>query len=499
MNAPYDSPLLGVSTRIPPANVQAEQALLGAILVNNKAMDMVDGLRPEHFADAIHGRIFLECARLIEAGRTADPVTLKGVMENAGVLADVGGVRYLTQLYTAMVTVSMAGDYARVIRDAWTRRQVIDIGAEAVELAYGTRTDINGEAAVSKAIDRLMALGEQATNTTAAASVADALDEAMNAADKAARGDGPGGLMTGIHTLDELWGGLWPANLDCLGARSEHGKTALGMQIATNVARGLLAEHEAAITAGHRHELEHVEIYSLEMPRDHLAYRMLATETGIPARDIRAGKISGARAERLIQARADLRKLPILIHDTPSMSVTEILMRARINRRKKRTRLTVIDHLHRVKPAETHARLPRNEQVQSITEALKTAAVSLGVPILLLAQLSRQAERREDHRPNVADIEYAGERDFDNIALLWRPELYLGEKPPTVSEKLGDEKRAEIEGAWWKRRDEMRNKAEVILAKTRMGGVGSVWLDFDGPRTRFSATTNYDDPQGGMF
>lgn len=854
MNAPIESPLFGISSRLPPSNVQAEQALLGAVLMNNRAMDMVTGLKPEHFADPIHGFIFAECRRLIDGGRTADPVTLKGVLEHTGALNEVGGTAYLTHLMTAMVSVNMAGDYARVIRDAWTRRQVIDIGAEAVDLAYGARTDIDGEATVSKALDRLMALGAQ-TVSNAPATIADALDEAMDAADAACRGEGPGGLLTGIPSLDDLWGGLWPANLDCLGARSEHGKaqpldaailmasgrwkrmgdlrigdalasvdgapstvsgifprgvmptfrvtlsdtrsavvsadhlwrvysflwkepkvlptsevaallqterwkkklyieeisgdfgelshedlpiepyvlgcllgdgdlshvtprltsadkelvdeiqrrlgisavvkpvgsdgisysilstvyeqvgpygrdrrrkremyralvslglhgcvsetkfipdiyfrgtrqvrldllrglmdtdgyaekntgcvgysscsrrlaegvqalvrslgghcyiaekhpfysykgerragqvqyrcgirygevkelfllqrksdmafrlrkpfrlrfrsiepldeqqvqcisvthpsrlyvtdeytvthnTALGLQIAVNVARGLLAEHDEAIAAGEKHTLEHVELYSLEMPRDHLALRMLATETSIPARDIRAGKISGARAEALIRARGVLRRLPILIRDTPSMSITDIVMGARVSRRRRHTRLIVIDHLHRIAPAETKARLPRNEQVQSITEALKTLASSMKIPILLLAQLSRQAERREDHRPNVADIEYAGERDFDNIALLWRPELYMGEKPPSVSDKLGDEKKAEIESAWWRRREEVRGKAEVILAKTRMGGVGSVWLNFDGPRTRFTQAADYHDPQGGMF
>lgn len=489
----------GHPVRLPPANIQAEQALLGAILSNNKAMDGAAILRPEYFADPAHGRIFAEARALIEAGRIADAVTLKAVFENAGALDEVGGTAYLVGLLAQMVTISHATDYARVIHDAWMRRQVIDISAEAADLAFGARTDVDGNETVSATIERLMALGEKSTGSRSAA-IGDALTEAMDAAEAAARGEGPGGLMTGIAPLDELWGGLWPANLDCLGARSEHGKTALGMQIAVNVARGLLAEHEAAIAAGQRHELEHVEIYSLEMPKAHLAYRLLATETGIPARDIRAGKINTARAEALLTARAALRRLPIVINDTPSISITEIMMGARINRRRKRTRLVVIDHLHRIAPAEAKARAPRNEQVQGITEALKTLASSLGIPVLLLAQLSRQSERREDHRPLVSDIEYAGERDFDNIALLWRPELYFGEKPPAVSEKLGDEKRAEIEAAWWKRRDEVQGKAEVVLAKTRMGGVGSVWLNFDGPRTRFSAVDGYyDNVQAGMF
>jgi replicative DNA helicase len=193
----------------------------------------------------------------------------------------------------------------------------------------------------------------------------------------------------------------------------------------------------------------------------------------------------------LLRARAALHELPLLIRD----SITDILMGARVSRRRKHTRLIVIDHLHRIGPAETKYRMPRNEQVRAITESLKTLASSLGIPILLLAQLSRHSERREDHRPVVADIEYAGERDFDNIALLRRPELYLGEKPPPLPDRLDEAKKVEANAAWWRRRDAVRGKAELILAKARMGAVGATWLDFDGPRTRFSASDTADSQQ----
>lgn len=466
-----------------PMNLSAEQALLGAILANNKAADLCSFLRPEHFADLVHGRIFAECRRLIEAGRVADAVTLKGVLEHDGVLDEVGGTAYLAQLMTAMVGINMAGDYARVVRDTWLRRQVIEAGTEAADAAYASD---DGDAVIAEAVDRLMSLGEQSVST-AAATVGDALDKAMGAAEAAYRGEGVGGLLTGIPSLDELWGGLWPSCLDCLGARSMHGKTALGVQAATHIARTLLTEHKEAVEAGDkRHALEHVAIFSLEMPRDHLALRMLATETQIPVRDIRAGKIGGNRAEALIAARAQLRELPLLIHDTPSMSVTDIAMAARSAVRRKRAKLIVIDHLHRVRPAAAYAKAPRNEQVQSITEALKTLASSLEIPVLLLAQLSRQSERREDHRPVVADLEYAGERDFDNLLLLWRPELYMGEQPPQPSAKTSDDKAREMAADWWRRKNETRGRAEVILAKGRMGEPGAVWLEFDGPRTLFS-------------
>jgi replicative DNA helicase len=494
MNA-TEHPLFGASQRLPPASLAAEQALLGSILANNRAIDAALGLQPHHFADEIHARIFAELRKQIEAGRVADAIGLKAVFENAGVLEEVGGTAYLMKLLTAMVSARMVGEYAAIIRDAWVRRQVIEIGVEAVENAFGTDTAIDGQATIAGAVDRLMALGEQ-TAAAEAVSIADAVDAALQAAVDTHRGVGPGGLMTGIASVDDLWGGLWPACLDCLGGRSEHGKTAMGMQIATHVARGLLAEHRQAGTG---HLLEHVEVYSLEMPRTHLALRMLATETGIPAREIRAGNIGGDRAVALVSARAALHALPLLIRDKPSMSITDILMAARSSRRRQHTRLIVIDHLHRIGPADTRYRMPRNEQVQAITEALKSLSTNLGIPILLLAQLSRQGERREDHRPLVSDIEYAGERDFDNISLLWRPELYMGENPPPLPDRLEEAKRTDANAKWWVRRDAMRGKAEFVLAKARMGAVGATWLDFDGPRTRFAATVDTTDPQLGMF
>jgi replicative DNA helicase len=202
---------------------------------------------------------------------------------------------------------------------------------------------------------------------------------------------------------------------------------------------------------------------------------MLASATGIPANELRMGSMDGERAASLLLARRDLRSLPLVIHDAPGITLHDIQIGARIAVHRRRVRLIVIDDMHRIKPDDTMRRMDARERIQHIAETTKDMAKQLNVPVLLLAQISRQAERREgadNQRPRVSDLMYGGEADADNILLLWRPELYMGEKPPTFPERLTAEKRAEADAAWWKRRNSMRGQAEVIKAKGRYGPTG---------------------------
>jgi replicative DNA helicase len=475
----HTDPLAGLSQRLRPSNPQAEQALLGALLANNKVMDLCEGLEPEHFNDPIHGRIFAEIRTLVGAGRLADAVTLKATFENAGVLDEVGGTAYLAKLLTAMVGILNAGEYARTIRDAWVRRALIDLGEDAVNLAFGADPAVDGEAAVNATMDGLLALGETAAAGDSG-DFAGAVDAAASDAADAMVGKAPR-LMTGITSLDDMWGGLYPASLDILAARSMHGKTALGMQIAENVARALRAEAQGGPSGT-------VQIFSLEMERKALALRMLASATGISSDAIRSGSLTIGDAGLLVQAQKDLRGLPLIVQDKPGMTLGEIRIAARVAVRRRRVRLIVIDHLHRIKPDKTMRRMDRLERVQHIAETVKDMAKSLNVPVLLLAQISRQAERREgpdSARPRVSDLMYGGEQDADNIMLLWRPELYMSDAPPNPPDRLSEEKKAAFTADWHAKRNKARGMAEVIAGKRRYGRTGSVWLRFDGPRTRF--------------
>lgn len=479
--------------REPPTNPMAEQALLGALLTNNKAYERVaEFLVPDHFADPANGRIYRAIARRVEAGQLADAVTLKAEFEHSGLLEEVGGVEYLGHLLTAMVGISQAGDYGRAVKDAWLRRQVIEVAEDTANLARGEDADVDPQEALTRAVDRLLALG----NTSGAddsAPLCSAIDAALDSAEKAFKGETAAtGLMTGIATLDALWRGMYPGALDMIAARSKHGKTALATQIAVNVADRLKAGN--AGTPGS------VYFVSLEMPRQDIAVRMLASETGISASDIRAGNIGDGRAERLVRARGMLRDLPMAIYDKPGATISEISTAVRAAHRKHRTRLVVVDHLHRIRPDKAMAKMPRVEQLQAFASALKDLAKSLGVPVLLLCQLSRDIERREDQRPIIADIQYAGETEADGILLLWRPELHLGACPSrATNSKASADQISQAASQWWDRRRQVEGKAEIIMAKSRFGNEGSVWLGFDGPRTTFFDLPPDEDAGAGNY
>lgn len=462
-------PLRGFSQRLPPSNLQAEQALLGAILANNRAYPLVAAfLRPEHFVDAVHGRIYQAIARRISAGKLVDAVTLKTEFENTGILAEVGGIAYLSQLLSSMVGIINAGEYGHTIHDTWLRRQLIDIGEGIVNNAFGADPDQDGEGVARSSIEDLLDLA-QSFAWSRGQSFAQALDGVLDAADAAHRGEGKKGLLTGISTLDDIWGGLWPG-FDVVGARSSHGKTVLGMQIAEGVAERL--------------QDGRVQVFSLEMPNADLALRMLQSRTGVSADTIRSGKI-GSVAGRLAQARADILALPLDIIDTPALSITDISTRAKADKKRLNTKLIVIDHLHRIAPPAHMAKSIRLEQVRYVAAALKDLSGDLGIPIICLAQLSADVERRPDHRPRISDIEYLPERDADNILLLWRPSLYIGSAPIDEDFKSAEQAQKAKE-EYYKRYNFWKGKAEAILAKRRFGASSHVVLGFDENSLRFT-------------
>ncbi len=238
-----DSPLLGLSQRLPPSNLQAEQALLGALLANNKAYERVaEFLVPEHFADPINGRVFQAIARRIEAGQLADAVTLKAEFEHSGVLEEVGGTAYLAQLLAAMVGIINAGEYGRAIYDAWLRRQLIDVGEEVVNNAFGAYPELDGPAQVEAAEQRLFELATEGATGGGPIAFDRALTEAILGAERAFnRQGGVSGLTTGLRDLDARSGGLHPSDLLILAGRPGMGKTALATKIAFGAAKALLA------------------------------------------------------------------------------------------------------------------------------------------------------------------------------------------------------------------------------------------------------------------
>ncbi len=483
-----DSPLLGLSQRLPPSNVQAEQALLGALLANNKAYERVsEFLSPEHFADPIHGRIYQAIARRVEAGQLADAVTLKAEFEHSGVLEEVGGTTYLAQLLTAMVGIINAGEYGRTIHDAWLRRQLIDIGETAVNNAFGADPELDGQDQIEFTEQRLFELATDGGTGGGFVAFERALTDAILGAERAFRRVGHvAGLTTGLRDLDAKTGGLHPSDLLILAGRPGMGKTALATKIAFGAAKGLLADARRDDPSAL--PKSSVAIFSLEMSSEQLATRLLSEEARISSDRIRRGDIGQRDFDRFVQVSRDIAALPIQIDDTPAITLSALRTRCRRLKRTKGLALVVIDYLQLMRPAAGTRPENRVLEISQITQGLKAIAKELAVPVLALSQLSRAVENREDKRPQLADLRESGtiEQDADSVMFVYRDEYYLTQRAPKqMAYEFEDKFQSHLE-KWQRDMEEVHNKAELLIAKQRHGPTGKIDLFFEAEFTRFA-------------
>ncbi len=483
-----DSPLLGLSQRLPPSNVQAEQALLGALLANNKAYERVsEFLAPEHFADPIHGRIYQAIARRIEQGQLADAVTLKAEFEHSGVLEEVGGTAYLAQLLTAMVGIINAGEYGRAIHDAWLRRQLIDLGETVVNRAFGADAELTGKEQVEAAEQALFDLATRGGSDGGFISFERALTEAIQSAERAFhRSGGVSGLSTGLRDLDLKTGGLHPSDLMILAGRPGMGKTALATKIGFGAARALV--EEARRKGGDAVPQGSVAIFSLEMSAEQLATRLLAEEARISGDRIRRGEIGQKDFDRFVQVSREIASLPLQIDDTPAITLSALRTRCRRLKRTRGLSLVIVDYLQLMRPAAGTRPENRVLEISQITQGLKAIAKELAVPVLALSQLSRAVESREDKRPQLSDLRESGtiEQDADMVMFVYRDDYYLQQRMPKQIAFDNDEKFHAAMEKWTADMDAVHNKAELFIAKQRHGPTGSIQLFFEAEFTRFA-------------
>jgi replicative DNA helicase len=483
-----DRPLFGLSQRIPPSNQQAEQALLGALLANNKAYDRVsEFLIPEHFVDPIHGRIYAAIARRIEGGQLADAVTLKAEFEHSGLLDEVGGTTYLAQLLGAMVGIINAGEYGRAIYDAWVRRQLIDIGETVVNNAFGTGTELDGRAQIEVAEQELFNLAERGGANSGFVSFEQALIEAIHSAERAFhRSGGVSGLATGLRDLDKKTGGLHPSDLVILAGRPGMGKTALATKIAFGAARTIQAEaHAADPNAAPRGG---VAIFSLEMSAEQLATRLLSEEARISGERIRRGDIGQKDFDRFVQVSREIGSLPLYIDDTPAITLSAVRTRCRRLARTRGLSLVVVDYLQLMRPALGTRPENRVLEVSQITQGLKAIAKELSVPVLACSQLSRLVESREDKRPQLSDLRESGsiEQDADVVTFIYRDEYYLQQRAPKQLAFENEDKFHNAVEKWQRDMERVHNRAELLIEKNRHGATGKIDLYFEGEFTRFT-------------
>ncbi len=462
-----------------PHNIEAEQALLGALLVNNDVYDRIASIVNEtHFYDPVHARIFDTAARRIQKNALASPVTLKAFMEEDEGLNELGGPQYLVRLAGAAISLFAAKDYAQLIYDLAIRRDLIAIGEEIALKAGDVTVESEPKDQIVEAEQRLYQLGEQGQVDTGFQSFLRALTQAVDVANAAyQREGGLAGISTGFVDMDKKLGGLHPSDLLILAGRPSMGKTALATNLAFKVAKaykkGVKPDGtEGAVDGGV------VGFYSLEMSSEQLAARILSEAAEVPSEQIRRGEMTEDEFRRFIEAAKDLETCPLYIDDTPALPISTLAARARRLKRQHGLDLLIVDYLQLVRPAS--AKDSRVNEVSEITQGLKAIAKELDIPVIALSQLSRQVESREDKRPQLSDLRESGsiEQDADVVMFVFREEYYK------EREKPGDH---DIEGMmkWQEEMSQIHGKAEVIIGKQRHGPIGTVDLSFEGQFTRF--------------
>ncbi|WP_139064477.1 replicative DNA helicase [Gluconobacter morbifer] len=480
-----DGGLSALLRRSPPSNIPAEQALLGAILTNNKAYERVsDFLEPAHFADPVNGRIYEAVARRIERGQLADPVTMRAEFEHTGILDAAGGPSYLARLLTAMVGIVNAGDYGRAIHDCWVRRQLIDIGETVVNNAFGGRPDLDGTDQIAASEEALFKLATERGQEGGFMSFGKALTGAIDVAEKAFLRTGDVvGLTSGLRDFDKRTGGLHPSDLLILAGRPAMGKTALATKIAFSAAKAIMREAE---DSGEKPKGS-VAIFSLEMSSEQLATRILSGEAEVSGEKIRRGDIGQKEFDRFVRVSRELQRLPLYIDDTPAISLSAMRTRCRRLARTQGLSLVVVDYLQLMRPAIGTKPDSRVLEISMITQGLKAIAKELSVPVIALSQLSRQVESREDKRPMLSDLRESGsiEQDADAVMFVYRDEYYLQQRQPKDSAYDSNEKFQVATEEWQRKMALVHNKAELILEKQRHGPTGTIQLYFEGEYTRF--------------
>ncbi len=484
--APSDA---AVPLRHPPANVEAEQALLGALMTNNRVLEKVgDFLRPSHFSHPAHTAIYDACVTLIERGHLANPVTLKPYLDRRPELEEVGGARYLVDLVDAVVTIINAEDYGTLIYDLYLRRELIDLGSNVVNNAFESDLDSAATDLIEEAERKLFDLATTGNQEGGLRTFKDSLISAVNIAEKAHQREGElAGVTTKLIDLDKKLGGLHDSDLLILAGRPSMGKTALATTIAFNAASHFREKAEDGEPE------QGVAFFSLEMSAEQLATRILSEQAEVSSHRLRTGELSNEDFDRVLAVSTRLHKVPLFIDDTPALTVQGMRTRCRRLARThggghgKGLGMIVIDYLQLLQGGKNESKESRVQEVSAITRGLKALAKELNVPVLALSQLSRQVEQRDDKRPQLADLRESGsiEQDADVVMFVFREQYYLERAEPLRKPDETDDRYQERHAHWIQRCEDVFNKAEVIVAKQRHGPIGSVSLYFDGNFTRF--------------
>src|SRR6187551_1854550 len=418
-----------------PANVEAEAALLGALMLDNRLVEDVGlKLKPHHFHEDLHGRIYDSILKLTDKNMVANPVTLRPMFEADEAMKQVGGAGYLATLTGSGATLIAAKDFAQQIYDLALLRALIGVGRDMVESAIDTSDEVAPLQQIEKAESELYKVAEEGGADGKAKSFAEATRDALQTAERALNSGGHlSGVTAGLESLNAKIGGLHNSDLIIVAGRPGMGKSALGTNIGFAAAQRFLRDTEDGIepekSAG-----APVAMFSLEMSADQLATRILAEQSGISSENLRMGKISKQEFRQLARAAAELESLPFYIDDTPGLTIAALRARARRLKRQKGIGMVIVDYLQLLQGTGRNSNENRVNEISEISRGLKTLAKELNVPVIGLSQLSRAVEQREDKRPQLSDLRESGsiEQDADMVLFIYREEYYLKTHEPQL-------------------------------------------------------------------
>jgi len=459
-----------------PCNIEAEQALIGSILISNDIFDEVTStIDSKKFFDPIHAKIFETIEMLISKGLLVNPITLKNYFENNEGLKELGGQEYLVKITKFSTTsAKQALDYANIIQEMHMRRELIKISESILNESYEKSDSSSGNEIIENAEKSLFDLAERGHFNQSFLKFQKALEQTIDMAKKAFKNEeGLVGVPTGLTDLDSKLGGLHKQDLVIIAGRPSMGKTALATNIAFHAAQNIQKKKLKSTVA----------FFSLEMSSEQLSTRILSEQARIRSNDIRRGKVSEKEMEQFIETSKNIYELPLYIDETPAITISAISNRSRRIKRLFGLELIVVDYIQLMRTGGKKD-WGRVQEISEITQGLKALAKELDVPVLALSQLSRQVEQRDDKKPQLSDLRESGsiEQDADVVMFVYREAYYLERKEPT----LGSVEHAE----WQQKMEEISRLAEIMIGKQRHGPTGNIKVEFEAMYTKFKDLEN---------
>ena len=456
-----------------PSNIEAEQSVIGSILVTNEIFDEINTIVSNiNFFDPMHQKIFNAIESMIYKGMLANPITLKNYFEKEKDDLDIP--EYLVKITKFSTSVRQAIEYSKIIYDMYVRRELIKISEQMIDNAKENDLETNGQNIIENSERLLYDLAEKGTFNSSLIKFDDAMKQTIEMASAAYKNEGGiVGVPTGLRDLDNKLGGLHQSDLIIIAGRPSMGKTSLATNIAFNAAQNI---QENGIKSS-------VAFFSLEMSSEQLSTRIISEQARISSSDIRRGRISDEQFDQFLETSKNISELPLFIDETPAISIAAMSNRARRIKRLYGLNLIVVDYIQLMKGSFNN-KDGRVQEISQITQGLKAIAKELGIPVLALSQLSRQVEQRDDHKPQLSDLRESGsiEQDADVVMFVYREGYYLQRKEP---------REATVEHAEWQAKmNEVAHLAEIIIGKQRHGPIGKVTLEFEERFTKFKDTQN---------